>query len=194
MKKLVVVEFVALDGVVQAPGHPDEDREGGFEHGGWQQPYTDEVLGKKAAEGMATTDTYLFGRKTYEGLASYWPTAPEDDPIAQHLNPAPKYVVSSTLEKLEWENSRLLEGDIPTAVAELKQSPGGNIAVLGSAQLVATLMEHDLVDEYRLFVAPIVIGSGKKLFRDSKNVRQLKLVDSGTTSVGGLMLGYEPVR
>jgi dihydrofolate reductase len=170
MRRLVVIEFLSLDGVMQAPGSPDEDREGGFEHGGWAGPYTDDVLGQRAAEGMATTDTYLFGRVTYEGMVAYWPTAPADDPIARHLNPAKKYVVSGTLKKLDWENSELLEGDIADTVTELKQRPGGNIAVLGSGRLVETLIEHDLVDEYQLFVQPILIGSGKKLFHGSDRV------------------------
>jgi dihydrofolate reductase len=193
VRKLVVIEFLSLDGVMQSPGSPDEDREGGFEHGGWQRPYADDVLGRAAAEGMATTDAYLFGRKTYEAMASYWPTAPSDDPFAAHLNPTPKYVASRTLRALAWQNSTLIEGDVRVAVAELKHQAGGNIAVLGSGELVHTLMESDLVDEYRLFVQPIVIGSGKRLFRGSDQVRRLRLVDSKTTSTGGLILTYQPL-
>ena len=194
MRKLVVIEFLSLDGVMQAPGSPDEDTEGGFAHGGWQRPYVDDVLGAAAVKGMAATDAYLFGRKTYEGMVRYWPTAPADDPFAAHLNPTPKYVASRTLHSLGWQNSTLIEGDVRAAVAELKQQAGGNIAVLGSGELVHTLMEGDLVDEYRLFVEPIVIGSGKRLFRGSDQVRRLRLIDSTTTSTGGLILAYQPAR
>jgi dihydrofolate reductase len=192
MRKLVVIEFLSLDGVLQAPGDPNEDTEGGFQHGGWQRPYFDDVLGAGAAEGMAATDAHLFGRKTYEIMAAYWPTAPRDDPFAQHLNSTPKYVASKTLKNLEWQNSTLLKGDVGEEVANLKQQPGRNIGVLGSADLVQTLMEHDLVDEYSLAVFPIVLGSGKRLFRESDQTRSMRLVDSTTTSTGGLLLTYQP--
>ncbi len=192
MRQLVVIEFMSLDGVIQSPGSPDEDPEGGFQHGGWQQPYVDEVIGAAAAEGMAATDAYLFGRKTYEGMVRHWPNAPADDPIAAHLNPAPKYVASRTLQELTWQSSTLIEGDVPAAVAALKRRDGGNIAVLGSAQLVHTLIENDLVDEYRLFLQPLLIGSGKKLFRGSDTVRRLRLVDSKPTTTGGMILTYRP--
>lgn len=192
MRKLVVVEFLSLDGVMQAPGSPDEDREGGFEHGGWQRPYFDDVLGAAAAEGMAATDTYLFGRKTYEQMAAYWPTAPSDDMFAAHLNSTPKYVASRTLKSTSWQNSTLLEGEVTAAVAELKQRAGKNITVLGSGELVAALIENNLVDEYSLTVSPIVLGSGKRLFRDADQPRRLRLVDSTTTSTGSLVLTYQP--
>jgi dihydrofolate reductase len=192
MRMLRVIEFLSLDGVMQAPGSPEEDTEGGFRHGGWQQPYVDDVLGRTATEGMAATDAYLFGRKTYEKMAAYWPTAPDDDPYAQHLNSTPKYVVSTTLDTLEWQNSTLLEGDVADDVAKLKQQPGGNIAVLGSGQLVQTLIAHDLVDEYFLAVFPIVLGSGKRLFREADEPGKLSLVDSKTTSTGGVLLTYRP--
>ena len=194
MRKLVVIEFLSLDGVLQAPGDPHEDTEGGFQHGGWQRPYFDDVLGAAAGEGMAATDAHLFGRKTYEIMAAYWPTAPSDDPFAQHLNSTPKYVASKTLTNLVWQNSTLIEGDVGEEVANLKQQPGKNIGVLGSADLVQTLMEHDLVDEYSLAVFPIVLGSGKRLFRESDQTRALRLVDSKTTSTGGLLLTYQPAR
>jgi dihydrofolate reductase len=183
---------LSLDGVMQGPGSPEEDTEGGFQHGGWQRPYFDEVLGASAAEGMAATDSYLFGRKTYEKMAAYWPTAPDDDPYAQHLNSTPKYVASRTLQDVEWENSTLVAGDVAEEVAKLKEQPGKNIAVLGSGDLVQTLIEHDLVDEYFLAVFPIVLGSGKRLFREADEVRRLSLVDSKTTGTGGLILTYRP--
>src|SRR5262245_58098071 len=163
MRMLRVIEFLSLDGVMQAPGDPHEDTEGGFRHGGWQRPYFDDVLGLAAAEGMAATDAYLFGRKTYEKMAAYWPTAP-DDQYSRHLNSTPKHVASNTLTKLDWQPSTLLQGDLSEEVATLKNQPGKNIAVLGSGALVRTLIQHDLVDEYFLAVFPLLLGSGKRLF------------------------------
>lgn len=192
MRKLVVVEFLTLDGVMQGLGSPDEDREGGFEHGGWGAPYGDEVLGAVAAAGMPKTDAYLFGRKTYEKMAAHWPNQPADDPIAASLNATPKYVVSRTLRRTDWDSSSVLNGDVPQTVKDLKQRPGQNITVLGSGVLVQTLIEHDLVDEYQLFVHPIVLGTGKRLFRTYDQVRRLQLVDSQATTTGVLLLTYQP--
>jgi dihydrofolate reductase len=190
MRMLRVIEFLSLDGVMQAPGDPEEDTEGGFRHGGWQRPYFDEVLGATAAEGMAATDTYLFGRKTYEAMAAYWPTVSDDDPYAQHLNSTPKYVASTTLGSVEWQGTTLIEGDVAEAVGALKEGPGKNIAVLGSGELVQTLISHDLVDEYFLAVFPIVLGSGKRLFRGADQPMRLSLVDSKVTGTGGVILTY----
>ncbi len=192
MRMLRVIEFLSLDGVLQAPGAPDEDTEGGFQHGGWQRPYFDDVLGATAAEGMAATDAYLFGRKTYEKMAAYWPTVPDEDAYARHLNSTPKFVASTTLRGVEWQNSTLIEGDVAEEVGKLKEQAGKNIAVLGSGDLVQTLSEHDLVDEYFLAVFPIVLGSGKRLFREADRVRRLSLVDSKATSTGGVILTYRP--
>jgi dihydrofolate reductase len=192
MRMLRVIEFLSLDGVMQAPGAADEDTEGGFQHGGWQRPYFDDILGATAAEGMAATDAYLFGRKTYEKMAAYWPTVSDDDPYARHMNSTPKYVASRTLKDLDWSNSTLIQGDVAEQVAKLKSEAGGNIAVLGSGELVQTLVANDLVDEYFLAVYPIVLGSGKRLFRDAGQVRKLTLVDSKTTGTGGLLLTYRP--
>jgi dihydrofolate reductase len=194
MRMLVVIEFLSLDGVMQAPGSPDEDTEGGFLHGGWQVPYFDDVLAAAAAEGMADTDAYLFGRKTYQIMADFWPTAPADDPYAGHLNSTPKYVASKTLRSAEWQNSTVLKGSVAEEVAKLKEQPGNNIAVLGSGDLVQTLITNDLVDQYSLMVFPIVLGSGKRLFRDTDQTRNLRLVDSKTTTTGGLILTYHPAR
>ena len=194
MRKLVVIEFLSLDGVYQAPGHPNEDTEGGFRHGGWQMPYSDDVMGAAAGEGMAETDAHLFGRKTYEIMAAYWPAAPSDDPYGQHLNSVRKYVASRTLEKVEWQNSTLIRGDLAEEVKKLKEQPGRNIAVLGSGNLVQSLIELDLVDEYSLSIFPIVLGSGKRLFPRSDEARRLRLVDSKPTSTGGLILTYQPAR
>jgi len=194
MRTLRVIEFLSLDGVMQAPGDPQEDTEGGFRHGGWQRPYFDDVLGASAAQGMAATDAYLFGRKTYEKMAAYWPHVSHDDPYARHLNSTPKHVASTTLTHVDWDKTTLLEGDVPQAVAALKEEPGEDIAVLGSGQLVQTLTEHDLVDEFSLVVYPILLGSGKRLFRDSEQARRLTLIDSQTTGTGGVMLTYRPAR
>jgi dihydrofolate reductase len=194
MRTLRVIEFLSLDGVMQAPGAPDEDTEGGFRHGGWQRPYFDDVLGAAAADGMASTDAYLFGRKTYEQMAAYWPTAPSDDPFAEHLNSTAKYVASRTLQAAEWQNSTLIKDDVVEEVAKLKQQPGKNIAVLGSGDLVRTLIENHLVDEYFLVIHPIVLGSGKRLFRDADEPRSLTLVDSKAMSTGGVLLTYRPAH
>jgi dihydrofolate reductase len=192
VRKLVVIEFLSVDGVMQGLGSPDEDTEGGFAHGGWGTQFGDEVLGADAAQGLATTDAYLFGRKTYEKMAAFWPNVPGDDPFAAHLNATPKYVASRTLRSLEWRSSALIEGDVATAVTELKQKPGNNIAVLGSGHLVQTLIKNDLVDEYRLFVHPILLGGGKRLFRDDPRARRLRLVESKATPTGSLILTYQP--
>jgi dihydrofolate reductase len=192
VRQLRAVEFLSLDGVMQSPGSAEEDTEGGFRHGGWQPQYFDEVLATESAKGMAATDAYVFGRKTYEKMAAFWPDAPADDPYAQHLNSTPKYVASRTLDRVDWEGSQLLEGDASEAVARLKQQPGGHIVVLGSGELAQTLMEHDLVDEYELVVFPLLLGGGKRLFRDNAEVRRLQLVDSKPTTTGGLILTYRP--
>src|SRR4029453_7715774 len=192
MGVLRVIEFLSLDGVMQAPGAADEDTEGGFRHGGWQRPYFDDVLGATAAEGMAETDAYLFGRKTYEKMAAFWPTAPEDDPYGRHMNSTPKYVASRTLQDVEWRNSTLIEGDVAQEGARLKEQPGKNIAVLVSGDLRQAPREHDLVDEFFLAVYPLVLGRGKRLFRDSAQVRKLHLVDSKPTSTGGGVLPSPP--
>jgi dihydrofolate reductase len=194
MRKLTVSEFVSLDGVMQAPGGADEDTEGGFRHGGWQMGYFDDVAGERIGASMAQTGAFLLGRRTYEIFASYWPTQSDDDPFAKILNGLPKYVASTTLgEPLAWQNSTLLQGDVAKGVTELKEGEGGNIVVLGSGGLVQTLYENDLVDEYSLMIHPIVLGSGKKLFRDVPR-KPLKLADSVTTSTGVVMATYVPER
>lgn len=193
MRKLIVAEGQSLDGVMQAPGSPDEDTSGGFEHGGWQMPYFDEVAGAEVGKRFSETGAFLFGRKTYEIMAAYWPNAPEDDMFAGVLNSLPKYVASTTLqEPLSWAGSTLLKGDVADAVAALKEEPGGNIVVLGSGQLVRTLIEHDLVDEYGLMIHPLLLGAGKRLFDDTSAMRPLRLVDSKTTSTGVILATYRP--
>jgi dihydrofolate reductase len=194
MRKLAVIDFLSLDGVMQAPGQPEEDTEGGFKYGGWAVPYHDEGLAESVAESMAATDAYLFGRKTYENFAAYWPTAPRDIPFTDHLNNTAKYVVSKTLKDPDWHNSMVIDGDVVEEVRKLKQQPGKNIAVLGSGELVQTLIETDLVDEYFLTIYPVVLGGGKRLFRDDEQLKRLELVDSKTTGTGGVMVTYRPAR
>ena len=190
MRKLAVIEFVTLDGVMQGFGSADEDRDGGFEHGGWGPPYGDEVMGQKAAEGMRDTTAYLLGRKTYEKMAAYWPHQPDDNPIAAHFNAAPKYVVTRTLTRLDWSGSEPLDGDLGESVTSLKAQGEGTIAVLGSGVLVHALIENEQIDEYRLFVHPLVLGSGKRLFREYPRPLRLRLVDCTPTSTGVLFLTY----
>ena len=195
MRKLGVFEFATLDGVMQAPSGPEEDRRGGFEHGGWVMPYLDEVTASVGLEGMAASGGLLLGRVTYEVMAAYWPSAPAEDPFAEGINNLPKFVVSTTLqEPLAWNNSRLIKGDIAEEVAKLKQQPGKDLGILGSGELVHTLMQHNLIDEYRLLVFPIVLGSGKRLFRDGGPTTALRLVDPKTTSTGVVILTYQPAQ
>lgn len=195
MRKVIVGTFVTLDGVMQAPGAPDEDRAGGFEHGGWQMPYFDEAAGAAIFEGMASSDGFLMGRKTYEIMAPYWPSQPSEDPLAAQMNNLSKYVVSTTLEEpLEWSNSTLLKGGVETEVPKLKQQAGKDLQVIGSGELAYSLMQHGLVDEYRLMVHPVVLGSGKRLFKEGGTKIPLRLIDSKTSSTGVLILTYEPAR
>ena len=189
-RTLVAVEFLSLDGVMQAPGDPREDTEGGFVHGGWQRPYFDEVMAGAGAEGMTRSDAYLFGRKTYQKMATFWPSAPADDPFAAHLNSTRKYVVSRSLRDPSWGPVEVISSDVPGAVAALKEQPGGTIAVLGSGELVRLLLEHDLVDELELTVSPLVIGSGKRLFGAAADLRRLELLSSVQTTTGSMMLRY----
>jgi dihydrofolate reductase len=176
---------------MQGPGDPDEDPEGGFEHGGWQIPYFDEVAGSVVEEGMTTSGGFLLGRKTYEIFAAFWPQTPDD--IAAAINGLPKYVASTTLqEPLEWNNSTLLKGDIAEEVNKLKQEAGKDLDVIGSGSFAQTLMKLNLVDEYRLMIHPIVLGTGKRLFDGGLPIRTLELVDTKTTSTGVLILTYRP--
>jgi dihydrofolate reductase len=192
MRRLVVSEFLSLDGVMQGPGSPDEDRDGGFEHGGWQMPYFDEDQMRVVSEGIAATGAYLLGRRTYEIFASYWPHQPAGDPFADTLNGVPKFVASRTLaEPLAWQGSTVLRGDIPSEVARLRAEDGKDISVLGSGELVQTLLRHDLVDRLWLMVCPIVLGSGKRLFRADVGAARLRLIDATPTSKGAVMLTYE---
>ena len=190
MRPLVVNTFVTLDGVMQAPGGPEEDPTGGFAHGGWSAGYWDDAMGEKMGEVMGKPFDLLLGRKTYEIFAAHWPHVP-DQPGAEQLNNARKHVASRTLDTLEWENSTLLEGDVPEAVAKLKQEDGPEIQVHGSSDLIQTLLEHDLVDELRLMIFPVVLGSGKRIFGDGAVPAGLALADSATSSTGVVMATYK---
>jgi dihydrofolate reductase len=192
MGKVVVVEWMTLDGVVQAPGHPDEDRDGGFEHGGWHLRYFDDTSREWVAQGYAEAGGFLFGRRTYQNLAAYWPNASDEEQvIAEPLNTKPKYVASRTLgEPLEWQNSTLLRGDMAQAVRSLKQEDSGNLHVIGSSEFAQALIEHDLVDEYRLMIDPLVAGDGKRLFRNRGALKPLRLAESQTTSTGAILATY----
>jgi dihydrofolate reductase len=191
MRTLAVIDFLSLDGVMQAPGQPEEDTEGGFTYGGWAIPYHDETLAESVADSMAATDAYLFGRKTYENFAAYWPTAPRDIPFTDHLNNTAKYVVSKTLKDPDWHNSTVIAGDVVEEVRKLKQQPGGNIAVLGSGELVKTLIANDLVDAMSIFTLPVVLGGGKKLFADGSAPHSYKLTRSRVSSTGLMIAHYE---
>jgi dihydrofolate reductase len=191
MGKLVVGTFVTVDGVMQAPGGPDEDREGGFEHGGWLAPHFDDTLGVFMDGLIGRSDALLLGRKTYEIFASYWPNAAPDDPMAQKLNSVPKYVASRTLDSVDWSNSNLLGDDVPAEVAALKERIDGEIHVTGSGDLIQTLLQHDLVDEFVLIVFPVVLGTGKRLFAGGTIPRGLRLADTQTSPNGVAIQTYE---
>jgi dihydrofolate reductase len=194
MRKVIVNEFLALDGTAQAPGGADEDTSGGFQHGGWHMQYLDEAFMNWVAKGIEDAGGFLLGRRTYEIFAGYWPNASEEEQvIAEPLNTKPKHVASRTLnEPLEWQNSTLLEGEVPEAVAALKQQDGGDLLVIGSTELVQSLIQHGLVDEFRLVIDPLLVGGGKRVFPDDGALRPLRLVDHEATSTGALIATYAP--
>ena len=191
MRKLVVGTFVTLDGVMQAPGGPDEDRDGGFEHGGWSFTYWDDMMGAQIVEWTVQAGALLLGRKTYEIFAAHWPKVGGEDPVAKTLNSVPKYVASRSLNEVTWNNSSLIEGDVAEAVAALKREPGGEIQVTGSGDLIQTLLEHDLVDEFRLWIFPLVVGEGKRLFGRGTSPGALRLVDAKQSTTGVSIQTYE---
>ncbi|MFE9773483.1 dihydrofolate reductase family protein [Streptomyces sp. NPDC005931] len=192
MRKIIVCTFLSLDGVMQAPGGPDEDAESGFDHGGWQKPVSDDEVGAAVAGWYESSDAMLLGRKTYDIFAAYWPTADAGNPFTERMNSMRKYVASRTLTSLTWENSTLLEGDVVDAVRALKVSDGGDINVVGSGDLAQTLMRHDLVDEYRLTIHPVIIGTGKRLFADGAVPTALEPVRVSTTERGTVLGVYRP--
>lgn len=192
MRKLVVGTFTTLDGVMQAPGGPDEDREGGFNHGGWLVPYFDERFVQIMTEWSKHAGAFLLGRKTYEMFAASWPksTDPADE-IALALNTLPKFVASRTLEKLTWNNSHLLKGNIVEAVAKLKQQEGGELQVHGSSVLLQTLLQHNLIDTLRIWQFPVVLGTGKRLFGAGTIPCSFRLVERQEIATGAVLHVYE---
>jgi dihydrofolate reductase len=190
MGELVADIFLTLDGVMQAPGGPDDDIDSGFTHGGWQAPYLDEESGKVITEHITGMDALLLGRKTYEIFAGYWPTAPADNPIAVKLNAVPKYVASRTLDRVEWNNSTLLDGEIADEVTRIKDGYD-ETHIIGSGDLVQTLLREDLVDRFNLWVYPVLLGSGKRLFADGTIPTALRLVDSAAFGAGAVLLVYQ---
>jgi dihydrofolate reductase len=191
MRKLTLNTFLTLDGVMQAPGGPEEDPSGGFAHGGWSANYWDDQMFQVMGEVMGTPFDLVLGRKTYEIFAAHWPYA-TDDAAAKPLNDATKYVASRTLRSLDWSNSVLIEGDVAEGIAELKQQEGPEFQVHGSSNLIQTLLRHNLIDEYRLWTFPVVVGPGKRLFSDGTTPAGLKLVDSKVSTTGVVIATYEP--
>jgi dihydrofolate reductase len=192
MRKVIVNEWMSLDGVVQAPGAPDEDTRGGFRHGGWHLRYFDDLSRNWVVKNLTEAGGFLLGGRTYAGFAGHWPNASEEEqPVAEPLNTKPKYVASTALrEPLEWQNSAILKGDIPEAVRALKEEDGGDLHVIGSVSLAQTLIEHDLVDEFRFMIDPLVLGGGKRIFRDDGVLRPLRLVDHQLTTTGAMLATY----
>ncbi len=194
MRKLIVSEFVSLDGVMQAPGGPEEDTEGGFAHGGWTRSYWHDEIGASFFQAMSECDAFLLGRKTWQGHGAAFDPMPEGDPFGDVMNSKRKYVVSTTLKSASaWRNSTIIDKNVVEEVRKLKEQPGKDIYVDGSSVLVHTLAQHDLVDEYSLLVYPVVLGSGKRVFPDGFYSR-LKLVESRTFPSGVVLLRYEPDR
>jgi dihydrofolate reductase len=191
MRKLTVNTFMTLDGVMQAPGGPEEDPSGGFDLGGWSVNYWDEQMGQVMDEFMGKPFDLVLGRKTYEIFAAHWPHV-TDDPAAKALNDATKYVASRTLSSLDWANSVLIEGDVPEGVAAIKKQNGPELQVHGSGNLIQTLLRHELVDEFRLWTFPLVVGTGKRLFPDGTIPAGLKLTDSKVSTTGVVIATYEP--
>jgi dihydrofolate reductase len=188
MRKLIVNTFVSLDGVMQAPGGPEEDPSDGFEHGGWSFGYWDEQMGEAMGEFMGKPFDLVLGRKTYEIFAAHWPHSQEDG--AAELNGATKHVASTTLSQLDWENSHLIEGDVVAGLRALKEQDGPELQVHGSATLLQTLIGAGVVDEFRVWVFPVVLGKGKRLFGDGAVPEGLELVDAKVSSTGVIMTTY----
>jgi dihydrofolate reductase len=190
MGKVIVFNHLTLDGVMQAPGRADEDRRGGFKHGGWATARMDAVLGKTAAEGMASGGYLLLGRRTFQNFAAFWPKQ-KDNPFTAVLNKTRKYVASRTLkEPLSWSNSTLLKGDVSKAVAKLKKQSKKDLVILGSGELIQSLMKHDVIDEYVLMIHPVVLGSGRRLFTAKGCDASLKLVSTKESTTGVVIATY----
>jgi dihydrofolate reductase len=190
MRKLVTVTFVTLDGIMQAPGGPEEDESDGFNSGGWSVNYWDDLMGQDMGETFAKQPELLLGRKTYEVFAAYWPNA-RDEPGADNLNNAKKYVVSRTLERVDWENSTLIKGDVVKEIKSLKELNGPEIQVHGSCNLIQTLLKHNLIDELHLWIFPVAIGKGKRFFGEGTHPSGFKLIESKPSSTGVIIATYE---
>jgi len=190
MRTLAIVEFLSLDGVMQGLGSPDEDTDGGFPHGGWGAPFSPAMGQVMDPGGLSATTGYLFGRRTYQKMAAFWPFQGDDDPIAAHLNATPKYVASDSLSAVDWAGTTILRGDVPAAVRKLKDDGEGGITILGSGVLVRSLLEQDLVDELRLFLHPLLLGTGKRLFGELPDPRRLTLQSVARTDLGTVALNY----
>jgi dihydrofolate reductase len=192
--RIVVIEFMSLDGVVQAPGGADEDTDGGFAHGGWSHPFFDDTVGEGFDDALSNAEALLYGRRTWQTMAAAWPGR-AGDPFADRMNAIPKYVVSSTLgdDELTWNNTTLLPGDeaVPR-VRELREREGGDLLVMGSPTLVRTLLREGLIDELRLLIEPVVLGGGKTIFPDDGALRRLELVSAVTSGTGVQVCIYRP--
>ena len=189
--KLIVGTFVTQDGVMQAPGAPDEDRSGGFSHGGWIVPFFDEMMGQVMVKWIERADGLLLGRKTYEIFAAHWPRITGNDPIARKFNSVRKHVVSRTLDRVEWNNSTLIKGDVVDAIKRLKRESGNELQVHGSGDLIQTLLKHELIDGFRLWTFPVLLGTGKRLFTGGTVPTRLKLVETRTSSTGAVLQVHE---
>ena len=190
MGNLMLIEFLTVDGVMQGLGSPQEDTEGGFTHGGWGAPFAESIHQVVAPSGLGNTSSYLFGRKTYEKMAAFWPFQPDDNPMAAHLNATPKYVASRTLRDVAWAGTTILPSDFSASVRELKETEAGEIAVLGSGNLCRQLLAENLVDELRLFIHPLLLGAGKRLFGELPMPKNLELKSVAQTDLGTVALVY----
>lgn len=192
MRKLIITQFMTLDGVVQAPGGPTEDKSGRFAHGGWCVTYFDEMMGKVMGDFMAPPFDLLLGHATYRIFAAYWPKIKNDDPVAARLNSVKKHVVSKKRLKLEWRNSELITGNVVNAIKKLKAQDGPEIQVHGSGNLAQTLIKNGLVDEFQIFIFPVTIGKGKRLFAEGTRPEGFKLLDSKVSTTGVIIARYAP--
>lgn len=191
--QLTVTTFISVDGVYQGPGGPTEDTRDGFDRGGWLVPHFDEATGEFMDEVFTKVDAFLLGRRTYEIFAASWPNVTdEDDPVASKLNTLPKFVISTTLGIADWKNSTVVNGDVIGEIRRLKEQPGRELQVHGSGMLVRSLLEHDLVDELRLLVFPVIVGAGRRLFPEAGAATGLRLVDSRTSGSGTAINVYRP--
>lgn len=191
MGRVVIIEFLTVDGVMQGLGSPQEDTDGGFTHGGWGAPYAESIHQVMGAGGLEATTAYLFGRRTYEKMAEFWPHQGEDNPIAAHMNSTAKYVASTTLSEATWSGTTILAQDVLPTVAELKSASDGDIAVLGSGVLARQLLAQGLVDQLRLFLHPLLLGTGKRLFEQMPDPRRLALTSVAHTDLGTVALVYD---